>query len=142
MLTVQREVAQRVVARPPDMSLLAVGVQLFCEAEMVGKIPAGAFYPPPQVDSAILRLRRRAALAVDLAQADVPGFFDVVRAGFGQKRKQLHNSLAAGLRQAPGVIAAALSEAGLDGKRRAETLSLAEWGLLWQALSGATQALR
>ncbi|WP_343410127.1 16S rRNA (adenine(1518)-N(6)/adenine(1519)-N(6))-dimethyltransferase RsmA [Candidatus Amarolinea dominans] len=136
VVTVQREVAQRVVARPPDMSLLAVSVQLFCEVEIVGKIPAGAFYPPPQVDSAILRLRRRTSLAADLVLANVPAFFDVVRAGFGQKRKQLHNSLAAGLGQTPGAIAAALSQAGLDGKRRAETLTLAEWGLLWRALSG------
>lgn len=135
VLTVQREVAQRAAAHPPDMSLLAVSVQLFCEVELVGKIPAGAFYPPPQVDSAILRLRRRATLAVALTPSEAPAFFAVVRAGFGQKRKQLHNSLAAGLGQAPGVIAAALRQAGVDGKRRAETLSLAEWGALTQALA-------
>ena len=139
VLTVQREVAQRAVARPPDMSLLAVSVQLFCEVEIVGKIPAGAFYPPPQVDSAILRLRRRSTLAAALTPAAVPAFFDVVRAGFGQKRKQLHNSLTAGLGQTPGVIADALRQAGLDGRRRAETLSLAEWGALCAALSGAEE---
>jgi len=72
-----------------------------------------------------------------LTPAAVPAFFDVVRAGFGQKRKQLHNSLTAGLGRAPEVIADALRQAGLDGRRRAETLSLAEWGALCAALSGA-----
>lgn len=135
VLTVQREVAQRVVAQPPDMSLLAVSVQLFCDAEIVGKIPAGAFFPPPQVDSAILRLRRRPRLAADLTPAEVPAFFAVVRAGFGQKRKQLHNSLRAGLGQTPAQIAVALQQAELDGQRRAETLSLAEWARLWRTLT-------
>ncbi len=135
VLTVQREVAQRAAAHPPDMSLLAVSVQLFCQVEIVGKIPAGAFYPPPQVDSAILRLRRRAGLAAGLGAAELPAFFAVVRAGFGQKRKQLHNSLAAGLGQKAEVIAAALRQAQVDGQRRAETLELAEWVALARALA-------
>ncbi len=136
VVTVQREVAARAVARPPEMSLLAVSVQLYAQAEIVGRIPAGAFYPPPQVESAILRLRRRPELAVPLAPADVARFFAVVRAGFGQKRKQLHNSLTGGLGLPAAVIAAALAQAGIDGRRRAETLSLEEWGRLTQALAG------
>lgn len=137
VVTVQREVAERVVARPPDMSLLAVSVQLYAEAEVVGRIPAGAFYPPPQIESAILRLRRRSMLAVPLAPGDVAYFFAVVRAGFGQKRKQLHNSLASGLHLPAAEVGAALIAAEIDGRRRAETLTLEEWGRLVQALPAA-----
>jgi 16S rRNA (adenine1518-N6/adenine1519-N6)-dimethyltransferase len=137
VVTVQREVAERVVAHPPDMSLLAVSVQLYAQAEIVGRIPAGAFYPPPKVESAILRLRRRPALAVALAPGDVARFFAVVRAGFGQKRKQLHNSLAGGLHLPAVVVSGALAQAGIDGRRRAETLALEEWGRIVQGLQGA-----
>lgn len=134
VVTVQREVAERVVAHPPDMSLLAVSVQLYAQAEIVGRIPAGAFYPPPQVESAILRLHRRPALAVPLTPDEVARFFSVVRAGFGQKRKQLRNSLAGGLGQPAAVVGRALAQADIDGRRRAETLTLEEWGRLTQAL--------
>jgi len=89
VLTVQREVAQRIIAKPPEMSLLAVSVQLFAQPEIVARIPAGAFYPPPKVDSAILRLRPWQHPPVELPSEDV--FFEVVRAGFGQRRKQLRN---------------------------------------------------
>ena len=128
VLTVQREVAERMVASPPNMSLLALGVQFYCTAQIVGRIPAGAFFPQPKVDSAVVRLARRKQLvAVDVDPAEV---FQVARAGFGQPRKQLRNSLAAGL----GLPAAAaerwLTEAGIAPQRRAETLSLEEWVLL------------
>ncbi len=142
VVTVQREVAERVVAHPPDMSLLAVSVQLYAEGEIVGRIPPGAFYPPPQVESAILRLRRRPALAVPLAAGEVERFFDVVRAGFGQKRKQLHNSLASGLHLPAAEVNAALVRAGVDGRRRAETLTLAEWENILRALPPFTPRRR
>jgi len=83
VLTVQREVAERICAAPPAMSLLAVSVQFYTEPELVHRIPAGAFYPRPKVDSAVVRLRLRPqpAVAVD----DVERFFRLVRAGFGQR---------------------------------------------------------
>jgi 16S rRNA (adenine1518-N6/adenine1519-N6)-dimethyltransferase len=128
VLTVQREVAERIVAGPPDMSLLAVGVQLYAVPEIVGRIPAGAFYPMPQVDSAVVRLVRREERAVP----DVPvkQFFRVVKAGFSQKRKQLRNALAAGLSVAPCKAEAWLTAAGIAAQRRAETVTIAEWGEL------------
>ncbi|MBI4315567.1 MAG: ribosomal RNA small subunit methyltransferase A, partial [Chloroflexi bacterium] len=130
VLTVQREVAHRICAAPPDMSLLAVSVQFYGAPRLMGYIPAGAFYPPPDVDSAIVR--------IDLAEPPLSGaavdkFFRVVKAGFGQKRKQLKNSLLAGLGLKGDAVEAMLREAGIDPTRRAETLSLAEWLRLYRS---------
>jgi 16S rRNA (adenine1518-N6/adenine1519-N6)-dimethyltransferase len=131
VLTVQREVAERMVAQPPDMSLLALGTQFYTTAKIVGRIPAGAFYPVPKVESAVVRLNRRTApIASDITP---DAFFEVARAGFSQPRKQLRNSLAAGLAMAPAEVEAWLARAGIDPKRRAETLSLGEWADLVRA---------
>ena len=132
VLTVQREVAERMVAAPPEMSLLALGVQFYCTGQIVEKIPAGAFYPVPKVDSAVVRLDRRPEPAGQGVTSEA--FFRVARAGFSQPRKQLRNSLAAGLRLAPAAAEAWLTATGIDPQRRAETLTLAEWGAL--ALAG------
>jgi 16S rRNA (adenine1518-N6/adenine1519-N6)-dimethyltransferase len=128
VLTVQREVAERMVALPPEMSLLALGVQFYCAGQIVEKIPAGAFYPVPKVDSAVVRLDRRPEPAAPGVTAEA--FFRVARAGFSQPRKQLRNSLAAGLGVAPAAVETWLTAAGIDPRRRAETLSLVEWGAL------------
>lgn len=130
-LTVQREVAQRIVAQPPEMSLLAVSVQFYARPEIVARIPAGAFYPAPKVDSAVLRLTPFAAPPVDAP--NVEQFFAVARAGFGQRRKQLRNALKAGLALPADAVESALQQAGIAPQRRAETLSLAEWARLAQA---------
>lgn len=128
VLTVQREVAERMVAAPPEMSLLALGVQFYCTARVVGQIPAGAFYPVPKVDSAVVRLDRRAEPVA--AGVEAAAFFRLARAGFSQPRKQLRNSLAAGLGKSPAAVEAWLAAAGIDPRRRAETLTLTEWGTL------------
>jgi 16S rRNA (adenine1518-N6/adenine1519-N6)-dimethyltransferase len=128
VLTVQREVAERMAAAPPEMSLLALGVQFYCTALVVGQIPAGAFYPVPKVDSAVVRLERRTEPPV--AGVEAEAFFRVARAGFSQPRKQLRNSLAAGLGIAPAAVESWLAAAGIDPRRRAETLTLEEWGVL------------
>ena len=128
VLTVQREVAARMVASPPHMSLLALGIQFYCAAEIAGQIPAGAFYPVPKVDSAFVRLVRRSQSAVPDVAPDA--FFKVARAGFSRPRKQLRNSLAGGLRRPPAEVAVWLERAGVDPRRRAESLTLAEWGAL------------
>jgi len=128
VLTVQREVAERMVASPPAMSLLALGVQFYCTAQIVGRIPAGAFYPVPKVDSAVVRLTRRREPATPGVTAEA--FFRVARAGFSQPRKQLRNSLAAGLGVSADQVETWLAAAGIAAQRRAETLTLAEWGTL------------
>ncbi len=135
VVMVQKEVAERICAAPGDLSLLAVSVQFYAVPRIVQRVPAGAFYPAPNVDSAVLRLDVRPQPAVP----DVPprDFFRVVRAGFGQKRKQLANSLSAGLSLPKSVIQDALSAAAIDPTRRAETLSLEEWGQLCRALTTA-----
>jgi 16S rRNA (adenine1518-N6/adenine1519-N6)-dimethyltransferase len=134
VLTVQREVAERMVASPPEMSLLALGVQFYCTPRIVGRIPAGAFYPRPKVDSAVVRLDRRD----DSPAGDVMAgaFFRAARAGFSQPRKQLRNSLAAGLGVAAGQAEQWLAAANIVQQRRAETLTLAEWGALARAVEG------
>jgi 16S rRNA (adenine1518-N6/adenine1519-N6)-dimethyltransferase len=132
VLTVQREVAERMAASPPYMSLLALGVQFYCTARIVGRIPAGAFYPVPKVDSAVVRLDRRSEPLVPGVTAKE--FFRVARAGFSQPRKQLRNTLAAGLSVPPVSAEAWLERAGIAPQRRAETLTLAEWGALTRVL--------
>lgn len=127
VVMVQWEVAQRICAQPGDLSLLAVSVQFYAQPRIVQRVPAAAFSPRPQVDSAILQLKVRPQPAVDVTPER---FFTVVRAGFSQKRKQLHNSLAAGLRLEKATVQPWLVAAGIDPARRAETLSLAEWGTL------------
>lgn len=134
VLMVQLEVAQRILAKPGDMSILAVSVQFYGQPQMVTRVPAGAFWPPPEVDSAVLRIDVYAEPPV--AVEDVDWFFKVVRAGFGQKRKQLKNALAGGLHPGKAEVVAALEKAGIDPRRRAETLSLVEWAGLAQALEG------
>jgi len=128
VLTIQQEVAQRIIAQPDDMNLLAVSVQFYGVPRIVQRIPAGAFYPAPDVDSAVVRIDLPNQPRVAVKNVDL--FFKVVKAGFGQKRKQLHNSLAAGLPLNHEQIMQALNETGIDPKRRAETLTLEEWGRL------------
>jgi 16S rRNA (adenine1518-N6/adenine1519-N6)-dimethyltransferase len=128
VVTVQREVAERIAAVPPDMSLLAVSVQFYGRPRIVARIPAGAFYPPPKVDSAVVRIDVLGEPAVSLGEGtSVVDYFRLVRAGFGHKRKTLRNALSAGLGLAPAAAEQALAQAGIDPRRRAETLSLQEW---------------
>ncbi|HRE26447.1 MAG TPA: 16S rRNA (adenine(1518)-N(6)/adenine(1519)-N(6))-dimethyltransferase RsmA [Anaerolineales bacterium] len=128
VLTIQREVAERLSAAPGDLSLLAVSVQAYARAEVVARIPAGAFYPRPDVDSSVVRLT--ALPQPVFGELDAERFFRVVKAGFSQKRKQLRNALSAGLSRPAQAVDAWLNAAGVDPKRRAETLTLAEWTTL------------
>ncbi len=134
-LTVQREVAERLIARPGDMSLLAVSVQFYGRPRICHRIKAGAFWPTPDVDSAVVCIDVSGAPTVPVD--DERRFFRVVRAGFSQKRKQLKNALASGLNLETATVIAALEQAGIDPRRRAETLSLEEWATLTRALSHA-----
>ncbi|MCX7682181.1 MAG: 16S rRNA (adenine(1518)-N(6)/adenine(1519)-N(6))-dimethyltransferase RsmA [Anaerolineae bacterium] len=143
VVTVQREVAQRLIAAPGEMSLLSVSVQLYGEPRLLFRIKPGSFYPPPEVESAVVRIVPHATPPVQVA--DTEAFFRVVRAGFSQRRKQLHNALAAGLGLSPDDVALRLREAGVDPSRRAQSLSLQEWATVVSALqggrSGATSLL-
>lgn len=136
LLMVQREVAERIIAPPGRLSVLGVSVQYYADADVVARVPARAFYPVPKVDSAILRLRPRQ----DVPSVDPAEFFPIVKAGFGMKRKQLANSLSAGLHLSRAGTQAYLREAGIDETRRAETLSVAEWENLTRAITAASNA--
>jgi len=136
VVTVQREVAERIVAGPGEMSLLAVSVQFYGRPRIVAQIPAGAFYPRPQVDSAVVRIDVYDSPGAGLGPVEEAAFFRVARAGFSQRRKMLRNSLAGGLGLAPAAVEARLAEAGVAPQRRAETLSLEDWAAVTCALSG------
>jgi 16S rRNA (adenine1518-N6/adenine1519-N6)-dimethyltransferase len=129
VLTVQKEVAARVTAVPPQMNLLAVNAQFHGAVKRHMTIKAGAFWPRPAVDSAVITLQLRDEPL--LPYAEQRPFFRLVKAGFSQKRKQLHNNL----RQL-GIdkhkINVILEASGIEGRRRAETLSLTEWLHLYQ----------
>lgn len=132
VVTVQREVAERVVARPGRMSLLAMSVQFYGLPRIVARIPRGAFYPPPEVDSAALRIDLRSSFPVP--ETEEERFFRVVRAGFSQRRKQLKNSLAHGLGVSTESVVKALRASGLDERRRAQGLSVEEWVRVYEGL--------
>ncbi len=140
VVLVQWEVARRIVARPGEMSLLAVSVQFYARPRLVHRVPAGAFVPRPNVDSGILRLDLRPEPAVP--DVDPVRFFQVVRAGFSRKRKQLLNSLSAGLALSKEETREALEAAGIDPRRRPETLSIQEWGQLVRAFQARRSIAR
>jgi 16S rRNA (adenine1518-N6/adenine1519-N6)-dimethyltransferase len=137
VLTVQKEVADRICARPGKMSLLSLSVQYFGEPVIVGGIPAEAFYPVPKVDSAIIKVDLRGAAARTGEEAR--RMFRIARAGFSQKRKMLRNTLSAGLGLPSSEVEFSLMRAGVDPKRRAETLSVAEWVALAEEINHIPQ---
>jgi 16S rRNA (adenine1518-N6/adenine1519-N6)-dimethyltransferase len=123
VLTMQLEVAQRAAAYPPDMSLLAVSIQFYGTSEVLFRIPPGQFYPPPAVDSAVLRILPHPQPLYE----DSAWFFKWVKAGFSQPRKQLRNTLAAGAGISKEAADSILQAAGVEPVRRAETLTIQEW---------------
>ena len=128
VLTMQEQVARRICAVSGKMSLLALSVQVYGNPEIVAYIPAEAFFPAPKVDSAVLRVEILPEPLISIALLDT--FFTLIKAGFSQKRKTLRNSLSGGLGIAPAEAEKMLAAAGIEPIRRAETLSLGEWGIL------------
>lgn len=127
IVMVQKQVAQQIVARPPHGNLLGTSVQFYGEPKVVQNVPAGAFYPRPAVDSAVVRIDVNLPSVDQYADRVGERFFRVVRAGFSSKRKQLRNALANGLQVTAARADEMLARAKIDPARRAETLSLAEW---------------
>ena len=137
VIMVQWEVAERIVAKPPNMSVLAHSVQYYAEPSIVARVPADSFVPAPKVDSAVLRLVRRPQPLVQVD--DVDAFFRTIKAGFLQARKKLSNALPNGL-AGMGITLEkdaalqVLAMAGVDPARRAETLTMEEWARVHVAL--------
>jgi len=128
ILTVQKEVAMRICAEPPEMSLLALSVQVFGNPSLSAIIPAEAFYPTPQVDSAVLRVDIFSSPRISPPFLDT--FFQLAKAGFSQKRKNLRNSLSGGLGISKSQVETMLAAVHIDYHRRAETLTMEEWRAL------------
>lgn len=129
-ILIQKEVAERVAAKPGDMSLLSVTAQYYWETSLGIVMPARLFTPPPKVDSQILILNRREQpLFPDI---DPKAFFRLVKAGFSNRRKTLHNSLSGGLQLGKPAVLESLTSAGIKPTARPQELSLNEWYRLYQ----------
>ena len=122
-LMVQKEVAQRICAKPPEMSLLSVSVQFYATPQIIAKIPRGAFYPRPKVDSAIIKI----VPSLKHRGADAKNFFRVLHAGFAHPRKQLLNNLSTELKLPRERIGKIIISAGLSPSQRAEKLNIDDW---------------
>src|SRR5688500_1429688 len=134
----QKEVADRLTAQPPDMSVLGVATQFFAEPRLAFTVPPEVFIPPPKVESAvvILEVREDAPLPTELQ----PLFFKLANAGFRQKRKQIANSIADVLQLPKSDIAAWLEASSVAPTRRAETLLVDEWVTLTRSAPPAVVA--
>ncbi len=128
-ILVQKEVAQRVAAKPGAMSLLSVTAQFYWQVSLGQEVPAELFRPPPKVDSQILILRRREQPL--FPDVNIKDFFRLAKAGFAQRRKTLLNSLSSGLHLSRQEAEQLLDKAGIEPNRRAQTLSLEEWHALY-----------
>jgi len=126
VLLLQKEVAERVTAKPGEMSLLSVSVQMYSDPEIISLVGKENFYPIPEVDSAVVRL---AVLPAPRLPVDERQFFQLVKIGFSNKRKQLHNNLASGF--GPRDWKQVLASIDLDPLCRAQDLSIASWGKLF-----------
>jgi len=132
---VQREVAERIAARPGAMSYLSVFVQYHAAASLVRRVPREAFEPAPEVESAILALDVRAPDSEGRLPAGMEDdLWRLVQAGFRERRKMLHNVLPRQLPIDPATVLEALAAAGIDGDRRPQTLGVGEWIALLGAL--------
>ncbi len=124
VVLIQREVAERILAKPGDMSLLALSVQFYSTPRLVAKVPAASFDPPPKVDSAVIALDIHPPPVSEDLKARL---FVIARLAFAQKRKQLHNILPGALHMSPTQVREWLDAAGIAPDRRPQTLSVEEW---------------
>ena len=135
ILTIQKEVAERICLINEEHSLLSLSVHLYGKPSLVRVIPAEAFTPVPKVDSAVLRID---IFDQPLLPAEkIEPFFKLAKAGFSQKRKTLRNSLSATLHKTPAEVGDLLLSQQVEPNRRAETLSIDEWDRLVDAFGQA-----
>lgn len=130
VVMVQREVAESMASPPGAMTLLGVATQAYGETQLVMRVAPGAFHPPPKVESAVVRIDVAPIPRVD---APVDDFFRIVRAGFGNPRKQLRNSLSFGLHVKQEVVDEVMRDAGVDATLRPQMLSLDDWASITRA---------
>jgi 16S rRNA (adenine1518-N6/adenine1519-N6)-dimethyltransferase len=132
VLMVQKEVAQRICAKPPKMNLLAVSVQFYAKPEIISFVSKKCFWPVPKVDSAIIKIseiKEKGAISNEKL------FFKIVKAGFSQPRKQLINNLSKKLKIDKNKVRKWLLENGVLPEKRAQALSIKDWEKLAKSLS-------
>ncbi|MFO0971258.1 MAG: 16S rRNA (adenine(1518)-N(6)/adenine(1519)-N(6))-dimethyltransferase RsmA [Candidatus Saccharimonadales bacterium] len=129
-LLVQKEVAERIAAKPGQMSILTVATQFCAEVELKELVPAELFTPPPKVDSQIIQIKRRETQL--FPDVDTKKFFHLVRAGFSEKRKKLRSSLSGGLNISKVEADQLLQKASISLNTRAQELSLRDWHNLYK----------
>jgi len=137
VVMVQLEVAEAICARPPKMGLLSVATQVYGETSMVMKVAPGAFNPPPKVQSAVVRID-----VAERPRVNVPldAFFHIARAGFGNPRKMLRNSLSFGLRVKQEIVDQVMAAAGVDASLRPHVLTLDDWAAVTRAWISRTSS--
>jgi 16S rRNA (adenine1518-N6/adenine1519-N6)-dimethyltransferase len=123
VLLLQKEVAERITARPGQMSLLAFSVQLYAEPEIIEFVPKEHFWPEPKVDSSLVRIRYRP----DPLLADEKALFRLVKIGFSSRRRMLKHNLAAGEHIRPAEAKEILEKAGFSPTVRAQELAVEDW---------------
>jgi 16S rRNA (adenine1518-N6/adenine1519-N6)-dimethyltransferase len=129
---VQREVAERMTADPPDMSLLGLATDLYAEAEIAFIVPPDVFLPSPKVESAVVELDARPELRGDEATRE--RMFELATMAFQRKRKTISNGLAMGLDRPKAELDSALQDVGVDPMRRPQTLTVDDWLAVARAL--------
>lgn len=132
VLMVQKEVGERIIATSPNANVLGLAVQFYGIPEIMAKVPNTHFWPIPKVDSAILRITSHSKARYHVDNEDE--LFKVIKAGFGEKRKKLHNSLTGGLKLPHDIVKKILVQSKIDIDRRAQTLTIPEWIRLYQNL--------
>ena len=133
VLMLQKEVAERLIAKPGEMSMLALSVQFFGDVEIVREVKAGNFWPEPKIDSAVIRLIIDKDKRGEITHDEEKAFFRLAKFGFSAKRKMLKNNLASGLKISNAEAEKLLISVGLDEHIRAQDLSVSNWQKLFAA---------
>jgi len=132
ILMLQKEMAERICAKPGNMSIIAVSVQLYADVELLFDVPKSAFWPVPEVDSAVIKISNIKNPPESIEK--MKNLFQIVKIGFSQKRKKLTNNLANGLQRDRGEIEEKIKTIGIDPNIRAQGLSVNDWKYLSQIL--------
>ncbi|MDP4009012.1 MAG: 16S rRNA (adenine(1518)-N(6)/adenine(1519)-N(6))-dimethyltransferase RsmA [bacterium] len=139
VLMMQKEVAERIAASPPNMSVLACSVQVYATPNIIARVSKSSFWPQPDVDSSILQITPLPkGIYGELSKEDIPLFFRIMKAGFSSPRRQLLNNLSLGLSRSREDVTQLLETCSIEPKRRAETLSIKDWVCLVKAVQSST----
>ena len=133
VLMVQKEVGERVVAAPGELSILGISVQVYADAEIKAQVSKTSFWPVPEVDSVILKITPRNKYP---EIQDKKLFFRIVKIAFAGKRKQIHNTLGNGLHLDKGKVNELLAKAGINGLLRPQDLKIEQWIELYKVIGG------